>query len=166
MDSYPDTQILNPQILHSGDPIGCCISDPDSSEQVLRDFFSHVEVAMRGENASFVMDELVLRNKEYIAMARCGGGNWHDPWTNVEDSNTLEGSSTNSQSRQGRERFIFDAFWTVYDAVALGFVRICQFLRVHGSRNNSVLDVEKCLQNHEVCPSGSTKSSEMQAARR
>ena len=73
MDSYPDSQVLNPQILHSGDPIGRCISDPDSSGQILRDFFSHVEVVMRGKNASFVMDELVLRNKDYTAMARCGG---------------------------------------------------------------------------------------------
>jgi len=157
MDSYPDSQVLNPQILHSGDPIGRCISDPDSSGQILRDFFSHVEVVMRGKNASFVMDELVLRNKDYTAMARCGGGNWHDLWTNLEDSNALEGS--------GRGRFIFDAFWTVYDAVALGFVRICQYFWVHGSRNNSVLDVEKCLQNHAVCPSGSNKSSDPVARR-
>ncbi len=106
------------------------------------------------------MEQLVLLNRRYIAMAECAGGNWHDLWTDLEDSNALERSTTDAQS-QGDECFVLYALWVVYDVVAVKLLSIYQCWRIHGPRNNLVLDVEKCQQNYEACPPGSTNSSDV-----
>ncbi|KAE9373836.1 hypothetical protein N431DRAFT_438968 [Stipitochalara longipes BDJ] len=150
------------KILHSGDPLGCCIFCHDPPEQILRAFFGPAEKALKCRNASGLMEELVLLNECYIAMAECAGGNWHNLWTDRENSNALERSTTDAQNRQGGECFVFYALLVMYNVVAVKLLSIYQSWRIHGSRNNQVLDVEKCQQNHEARPLGSINSSKVQ----
>ena len=135
----------------------CFRHDPPADSSWL--LWSSEESAEMQKSFCFDRKSLSFLNQRYIAMAGCAGGNWHNLWTNLEDSNALQGSTTDAQSRQGGECFVFYALWAAYNVVAVKLLSIYQSWRIHGPRNDPVLDVEKCQQNHEACPPGSTNSS-------
>lgn len=114
--------------------------------------------ALKCRNPSLVIERLAFLNQRYIAMAtmaESAGGNWHNLWMNFEESKPLMGSTTDIKSQQGGEYLIFYAFWfvlcNVTTMVAVKLLSIYQTWRIH-----EVLDVEKCQQEPEICPPGST----------
>jgi hypothetical protein len=127
-----------------------------------------MEKALKCRIPFLMIERLTLLNQRYIAMAEGAGGNWHNLWTDLEDSKALGGSTTDAQSQQGGECLEFYAFWVVLcnvaTMVAVKLLSIYRTWTIHGTRSNQVLDVEKCQQNHEapVCPPGSTNSSDVQ----
>jgi hypothetical protein len=151
-----DNKILNSQVLHSGDLLGCCVFDYGDPEQNLRRFFRPLEEAFKCRNSSLVIERLALLNQRYIALAEGAGGNWYNLWTDLEDSKAaLGGSTTDAKSQQGggllakrSEGLVF--FWVVLrnaaTMVAVKLLSMYQTWTMYGRRNNQVLDVEKCQQ--------------------
>jgi hypothetical protein len=161
-----DSQILNSQALHSGDPLGCCVFNHGGPEQILRRFFHRpIEEALKCRRPSLVIERLALLNQRYIAMAEGAEGNWYNLWTDLEDSKALGGSTTDAQSQQGggllanrSDCLVF--FWVVLRNVAT--MVLVKLLSMYPtwmySRNDQILDVEKYQQNHEACSPVSTSS--------